>query len=452
MNETEVMHFESVYPAETREREVGEVINYIKKGYSCQVVGLPGVGQSTFLKLLSYNKSVKLLHLGDDIKKYHFVLINFLEVRKKPLAEVFKFILISLTDSLRERGFTKEYEETLKIFKELTNFGDELVLFQGLKQALDLLILDKDISVVFLMDRFEEYIPNLIVDFFTNLRILRNRGKERFSVVFSLNRSLEESVEPALTSDFSEYITGNMVYLSLRENVILDTRLKKLEEISGKSLDLQIRERMIFLTGGFGRLAKNSAQLLLSSDYKASNANDLSKFLLSDPTIRMPIMDIWQTLNPSEQDFLLSNTDYSSSDADYPYLSNVGMLKDGKITIPLLEKYMRESIRAIEKKEENDPIRFNQDTNEIKKGTDVISDRLTHSEFKLLRFLIDKQNSIVDRESIINSVWSDTASIAGVTDQALDQLLLRLRRKIEDDPYNPRHIQTVKGRGIKFTP
>ena len=39
----------------------------------------------------------------------------------------------------------------------------------------------------------------------------------------------------------------------------------------------------------------------------------------------------------------------------------------------------------------------------------------------------------------------------GVTDQALDQLIFRLRKKIEDDPNNPEFIQTIKGRGLKFS-
>ncbi|HEX7042540.1 MAG TPA: helix-turn-helix domain-containing protein, partial [Patescibacteria group bacterium] len=61
------------------------------------------------------------------------------------------------------------------------------------------------------------------------------------------------------------------------------------------------------------------------------------------------------------------------------------------------------------------------------------------------------KDSVVDREQIIQAVWTDSKTYAGVSDQAVDQLIFRLRKKIEDDPNNPTHIQTVKGRGIKFS-
>ena len=64
------------------------------------------------------------------------------------------------------------------------------------------------------------------------------------------------------------------------------------------------------------------------------------------------------------------------------------------------------------------------------------------------------QNSgkILGRDEIINTVWKELSSTAGVTEQALDQLIFRVRKKIEENPNQPQHIQTVKGRGFKFTP
>lgn len=163
-------------------------------------------------------------------------------------------------------------------------------------------------------------------------------------------------------------------------------------------------------------------------------------------------MNIWQALSPSEQDFLTKNTAYETSDQDYPYLANVGLLRDGKITISLLQEFIKKSILPQEIKTKTELITFDINTNEIKQGVDIISDRLTSSEFRLLRFLLEHQGIIVERESIINAVWKDAATTLGVTDQAFDQLLFRVRKKIEDDPNSPVHLQTIKGRGIRFTP
>ena len=98
----------------------------------------------------------------------------------------------------------------------------------------------------------------------------------------------------------------------------------------------------------------------------------------------------------------------------------------------------------------SEAIQYDAVSNEIRKGDVILSDSLTSSEFKLLKFLLESPDKIIEREEIIKSVWSDAKSTEGVTDQALDQLIFRLRKKIEDDPNNPTHIQTLKGRGFRF--
>src|SRR3989344_5246426 len=206
---SELAHFESLYPENSRFDEIEKILRFAKEGKSAQLIGLPGVGRSNLLGLLSYNRTVRLKHLGEDQKWFHFVLLNFSEIRKKPLFEATKFIFLSLVDSLRERKMN-EYQKLNEIFKESVSANDELVLFQGLKRAIDFLCIEKELTVVFLFDRFEEYIPMLEAEFFASLRILRNRAKYRFSVIFSLNRPLEDLIEPMLFADFYEFLAGNI--------------------------------------------------------------------------------------------------------------------------------------------------------------------------------------------------------------------------------------------------
>src|SRR5258708_12239894 len=95
-------------------------------------------------------------------------------------------------------------------------------------------------------------------------------------------------------------------------------------------------------------------------------------------------------------------------------------------------------------------ISYDDHTNTIHKGSTVLSDQLTSSEFRLLRYLLQNEDRIIEREELISVVWGDNKSTAGITDQAIDQLIFRLRRKIEEDANHPTHLQTVKGRGFTF--
>src|SRR5437667_11009265 len=136
-------HFESLYPEDARFYEISKLLGYVKEGYSCQLLGLPGVGRSDLLDLIAYNKRIRDKHLGKVQQNMLFVVVDFSEIRKRHLFDVMKFLFLSLTDSLREQGLTEEYKVVNDSFREALSFHDELVLFQELKQVVDFLALEK---------------------------------------------------------------------------------------------------------------------------------------------------------------------------------------------------------------------------------------------------------------------------------------------------------------------
>ncbi len=72
---------------------------------------------------------------------------------------------------------------------------------------------------------------------------------------------------------------------------------------------------------------------------------------------------------------------------------------------------------------------------------------LTTREMGLLRALIDRENDVVTRGELLEEVWGvrpDTQT------RVIDSFIVRLRRYVEEDPTNPRHIVSVRGRGYRF--
>lgn len=428
--------FETLYPKETRFSEIEKMLSFIKAGNSCQIIGIPGAGRSNILALLSFNRAARQHHLGvKGAKEFHFVYCNFSEVRKKPLTDVLKFIFISLIDSLRERVMKAEEEKISAIFKESLGFSDEQVLFQGLKKAIDYLAIEKEHTIILLFDRFEEYVPSVTPEFFQGIRSLRNRAKYRFSAVFSLNRPLEEMIEPEIYMDMYEFLAGNTIFLSLSDEPSLNFRISYIGKANGKKIDKGLLDKVVFLTAGHGKLTRISLDYLLSNDIK----EDLEKNLLEAEKVKAVLLEIWKSLTPEEQELLRKKQTSL-------LLEKLGLTKDGKITIPLFEMFAKEQTET-----KRDEIKYDEQTKEIRKGSIVLSEGLTSSEFKLLRFLIENPGKIIERDEIINAVWGELSSTAGVTEQALDQLVFRVRKKIEENPNQPQHIQTIKGRGFKFT-
>jgi DNA-binding response OmpR family regulator len=72
---------------------------------------------------------------------------------------------------------------------------------------------------------------------------------------------------------------------------------------------------------------------------------------------------------------------------------------------------------------------------------------LTLMEASLLRYLVQHEGCPVPRKEILEKVWGvheDTDT------RAIDNFIVRLRRYIEDEPSDPRHLQTVRGVGYRF--
>jgi DNA-binding response OmpR family regulator len=74
---------------------------------------------------------------------------------------------------------------------------------------------------------------------------------------------------------------------------------------------------------------------------------------------------------------------------------------------------------------------------------------LTAHEFKLLRYFLDNPGRVVARDELLNDVWGLSFHL---TTRTVDNQILKLRQKLEQDPANPVHFRTVHGVGYKFVP
>jgi two-component system response regulator VicR len=74
--------------------------------------------------------------------------------------------------------------------------------------------------------------------------------------------------------------------------------------------------------------------------------------------------------------------------------------------------------------------------------------RLSRREFDLLSYLAEREGSVVPRSELLREVWGFPEE---PSTRAVDYAIRRLRRKIEKDPHNPKHIHTVHGDGYCLT-
>jgi DNA-binding response OmpR family regulator len=75
--------------------------------------------------------------------------------------------------------------------------------------------------------------------------------------------------------------------------------------------------------------------------------------------------------------------------------------------------------------------------------------QLTAQEFKTLKFMAQNAERVISRDELLNEVWGYQNYPSTRT---VDNHILKLRQKLENDPGNPVHFRTVHGMGYKFVP
>ena len=81
-------------------------------------------------------------------------------------------------------------------------------------------------------------------------------------------------------------------------------------------------------------------------------------------------------------------------------------------------------------------------------SADGTEHELTHKEAMILRLLVQRDGEVVSRDDILDVVWGYDAFPSSRT---VDNFILRLRRRFEVDPHQPRHFHTVHRVGYRFT-
>lgn len=94
-------------------------------------------------------------------------------------------------------------------------------------------------------------------------------------------------------------------------------------------------------------------------------------------------------------------------------------------------------------------LRLDEEKKQVWIGGHALEPSLSPAQFEVLRLLVAADGGIVPRETIVRAVWGADAS-EGVTEQAIDALVRRLRRRLAELAPEQEFIVTVRGHGFRL--
>ncbi len=98
------------------------------------------------------------------------------------------------------------------------------------------------------------------------------------------------------------------------------------------------------------------------------------------------------------------------------------------------------------KKKENLTFIVDEEKMQIKQNGKVLN--LTSAEYGILKYLINKNSSVVSREELLYNIKVINEES---TYKSIDVIIGRIRHKINDNPREPKYIHSIRGVGYKFT-
>jgi DNA-binding response OmpR family regulator len=94
-------------------------------------------------------------------------------------------------------------------------------------------------------------------------------------------------------------------------------------------------------------------------------------------------------------------------------------------------------------------LRMDQRAHRVWVGEAEVEPPLSPPQFRLLALMYENPERVVTRDQIVESVWPDSAG-EGVSEQAIDALVRRLRERLSEIDPDQNYVLTVRGHGFRL--
>jgi DNA-binding response OmpR family regulator len=172
--------------------------------------------------------------------------------------------------------------------------------------------------------------------------------------------------------------------------------------------------------------------------------------------LMMPGMDGWDFIRRYRQERDTPVVVLTARVEESDQVLGLELGADDYVTKPFSPRALAARVRAVLRRAQGEPTPA-----AVLRGGDIVLDRETHAttlggeqvyltptEFDLLEVLMAAPGRVFSRAELLDRVLGDEAD---VFERTVDAHVKNLRRKIEFDPANPRHVVTVRGAGYKFS-
>ena len=428
-----------------RSREIDNIFLHLRAGNSCNVIGIGSVGKSNLLRFLQ-QADVRRAKLGAEWDKYLFVYIDANKLLERSEWGLWELMLHQILVEL-SNGEIKpmEYQEIDDLHQRSTAPATRHIALRYLDRAIGLICKNLNLKLVFLFDEFDDLYQTLSSQAFDALRALRDENKYSLMYIVTSRRELNQlRKEEEHREAFEELIIPNTIWLSAYSKADARYTLHRLATRHGIKLSEQQINNILKVTGGHPGLIRTAFPLM-------SERSKLTESLLTNKNIREECQRIWESLTKDEQKalaLLVSNSHVQITEGIFGQLRQKGLLggewaESNEMFSSIFSMYIRN-----EKPVNDNRIKIDHQQHKIWVDDQEIQN-ISGLEYTLLAYLEERRGQVCSRKQIAQHLYPND-KLTGISANAIDSIIKRLRKQIEPDPRKPRFISTVHGVGFRL--
>ena len=432
-------------PLSFRSRETDNIFLRLRAGNSCNIIGIGSVGKSNLLRFLQ-QADVRHAKLGSEWDKYLFVYIDANKLLERSEWGLWELMLHQILVEL-SNGEIKpaEYQEIDDLHQRATAPATRHIALRYLDRAIGLICRNLNLKLVFLFDEFDDLYRTLPPQVFDALRALRDENKYSLMYVVVTRRELNQlRSEEEHREAFEELVTPNTIWLAAYSKADARYTLQRLASRHSVKLSEKQIQDILKVTGGHPGLIR----AVFPQMYEQTNATESA---LANKNVREECQRIWQSLAKDEQKalaLLVSNSRIQMAESLLEQLQQKGLLggewvESNEIFSSVFSMYIRNEKPVIGNriKIDHQKHRVWVDDHEIQ--------NISGLEYTLLVYLEERRGQVCSRKQIAQHLYPHD-KLPGISANAIDSIIKRLRKQIEPDPRKPMFISTVHGVGFRL--
>ncbi len=432
------------YTLAYRAAEARQVMGWIEAGQSGCLVGLRGAGKSNFLRFL-LRADVRRHYLGQDYADFVFVLVDLLALAERAEWAVYELMLDRLA-GMEGQGVA----EIASLHREVTRSRDSLIARRAIERCLDIFCQQPERRVILFFDEFDVVFRTFAPSLFRCLRAIRDAHKGQVSYVVAVTGDLA-CLRDDLTGveHFYRLVGRNVCGLGPYGEADARRMVRYLASRRSSELSAADTARLVELSGGHAGLLKTLLSLLWDAHHGGDLAG-MAPALKDEPAVQAECLKVWGSLPEGEQSAL--SVLASGGQADLHVLRRLkrkGLVRGGQLSSifsPLFAHFIHQQSPPATK-----GVLVSRSPRIVQiEGRRV--ENLTELEFEVLCYLHEHRGRVCTKDELIANVYRQRYDrmAGGVSDEALQALVSRLRAKIEPERGRPCYVVTVRGQGYKF--